>query len=214
MTELGGLISNGVPQGGFNLDGNFANQTKFDSPAAVTVTRGSLLAVADTGNSRLRLIGPNPPSTPLGLTGANPPRPTSPGPTPIAAPPSHHPVHGRLPTNHFMRSRIKTGRNGTLTFTVTVPGPGTVDVLATAWNDNLARAAIRLRPAPRRFVYAHSHLRARRATTLHLRVRPNARGRWLVRHHTFRVTLRLWISYTPRGGRSRTIGVRGLHLPH
>ena len=214
VTELGGLISNGVPQGGFNLDGNFANQTKFDSPAAVTVTRGSLLAVADTGNSRLRLIGPNPPSTPLGLTGANPPRPTSPGPTPIAAPPSHHPVHGRLPTNHFMRSRIKTGRNGTLTFTVTVPGPGTVDVLATAWNDNLARAAIRLRPAPRRFVYAHSHLRARRATTLHLRVRPNARGRWLVRHHTFRVTLRLWISYTPRGGRSRTIGVRGLHLPH
>jgi uncharacterized protein YjbI with pentapeptide repeats len=213
VKELGGLISNGVPQGGFNLDGNFADQTEFDSPAAVTVTRGSLLAVADTGNSRLRLIGPNPASTPSGLTGGNQPRPTSPGPTPIAAPPSHHPVHRRLPTNHFTRSRIKVGRNGTLTFAVTVPGPGTVDVLATASNDNLARAAIRLRPATRRFVYARSHLRARRATTLHLRVRPNARGRWLVRHHTFRVTLRLWISYTPRGGRARTFGVHGLHLP-
>jgi hypothetical protein len=66
--DLGGLISNGVPQGGYNGD-NFANQTEFDNPAAVTVTRGALLVVADTGNSLLREIGPNPRTTQLGATG-------------------------------------------------------------------------------------------------------------------------------------------------
>jgi hypothetical protein len=58
---LGGLVSNsGVPQGGFNGDGCWADQTEFDNPAAVTVTLGALLVVADTGNARLRQIGPTP----------------------------------------------------------------------------------------------------------------------------------------------------------
>jgi hypothetical protein len=225
IDDLGGLISNGVPQGGFNNDGNYANQTEFDNPAAVTVTRGALLVVADTGNSRLRQIGPSPLPTQPGGTLGSPPPPTDQRPNPPAAPtvttpppppppPLHKPAHRRLPTNHFTRSRITIRHNGTLTFTVKVPGPGTVDVLATAWNDNLARAAIRLRPAPHRFVYARSHTRARRATVLRFRVRPNAHGRRLVRHHTYRVTLRVWISYTPSGGRPRTVGIYGLHLPH
>jgi uncharacterized protein YjbI with pentapeptide repeats len=60
IDDLGGLISNGLPQGGFNGDGQWANQTKFQNPAAVTVTRGALLVIADTGNSRVRQIRPNP----------------------------------------------------------------------------------------------------------------------------------------------------------
>jgi hypothetical protein len=44
-------------------------------------------------------------------------------------------------------------------------------------------------------------------------VKPNAMGRRLVAHHRYRVTLRLWISYTPRHGRQRDIGYYGLHLP-
>jgi hypothetical protein len=60
IDDLGGPISGSVPQGGFNGDSLAANQTKFENPAAVTVTRGALLVVADTGNSRLRQIGPNP----------------------------------------------------------------------------------------------------------------------------------------------------------
>lgn len=34
-----------------------------------------------------------------------------------------------------------------------------------------------------------------------------------VTHHRYRVTLRLWISYTPTHGRQRDIGDYGLHLP-
>jgi len=60
IDDLAGLVSNGVPQGGFNGDGQWADQTKLQNPAAVTVTRGALLVIADTGNSRARQIGPSP----------------------------------------------------------------------------------------------------------------------------------------------------------
>ena len=42
------------------------------------------------------------------------------------------------PSNKFTVSRIKTEADGTITFSVRVPGPGSVDVLETAWNDNFA----------------------------------------------------------------------------
>ena len=43
------------------------------------------------------------------------------------------------PSNKFTVSRINTRADGTITFSVGVPGPGSVDVLETAWNDNFAR---------------------------------------------------------------------------
>ena len=60
VIELGGLISNGKPQGGFNGNGQYADQTKFDHPEAVTVTRGVLFVVADSGNHVVRKFGPIP----------------------------------------------------------------------------------------------------------------------------------------------------------
>jgi NHL repeat len=57
---LAGLVSGGTPQQGFNGDGDWADKTELDLPAGVTVTRGALLVVADTGNSRLRQVGPSP----------------------------------------------------------------------------------------------------------------------------------------------------------
>jgi 6-phosphogluconolactonase len=133
----------------------------------------------------------------------------------IPAPPSPPaPTHASSPTdNHFTVSNLRTHRDGKITFAVKLPGSGTIDVLETAWNDNLAHAAIRLAPAPRRFVVARAHKSARRATTLHLQVRPNIRGRQLVRHHTYPVTLRMWVTYTPTGGGPRSIGFHGLRLP-
>jgi hypothetical protein len=92
-----------------------------------------------------------------------------------------------LPVNQFTVSRVETHANGTITFAVKMPGPGAVDVLETAWDDNLlARVAVRLRPAARRFVFARAHKTAREATTLDFRVKPNARGRLLVQHHSYR----------------------------
>ena len=131
-----------------------------------------------------------------------------PPPSPPAA------THAGSPTdNHFTVSHLRTHRDGKITFAVKLPGSGRIDVLETAWNGNLAHAAIRLAPAPRRFVVGRAHKSARRATTLHLQVRPNMRGRQLVRHHTYPVTLRMWVTYTPTGGGPRSVGFHGLRLP-
>ena len=119
----------------------------------------------------------------------------------------------QAPNNQFTVSHIKTHRNGTITFNVKIPGPGAIDALETAWKNNLASAAVLLQPAARRFVIARHHTTAHDATTLKLRVTPNKHGNRLVRHHTYRVTLRLWVSYTPNNGRFRKQGFYGLHLP-
>ena len=118
-----------------------------------------------------------------------------------------------LPDNHFTVTRIRTHADGKITFAVKVPGPGRIDALATAWDDNIARVAILLEPAPHRFVYARAHHNTRRTTTVLIRVTPNTRGKLLIHHHTYPVLLRLWVSYTPTGGIHRSIGFHGLHLP-
>ncbi len=221
IDDLGGLVSNsGVPQGGFNGDGQYADQTEFENPAAVTATRGALLVVADTGNSRVRQIGPYPlPTEHGGGVGTPSPLPTPPQ-HPQSPQPPHNPQPPQLqnpppprPNNHFKVSHLTTHRNGTITLTAAVPGPGTIDLFATAPKSNRARAALRLHPAPGRFVFAQSRTTAHRAKTLHLRLAPNSRGRRLVRHHTHRVVLRLWVSYTPTGGEHRRRGFYGLRLP-
>ena len=118
-----------------------------------------------------------------------------------------------LPSNQFTVSHLRVHRNGKVEFDITVPYAGRLDVLETAWNNNLAHGAIVLQPAPRRFVIARAHKSAGRAGTLHFTVSPNARGKLLVRRHRYGVTLRLWITYTPVGGSYRKQGFYGLHLP-
>lgn len=86
-------------------------------------------------------------------------------------------------------------------------------MLETAWNDNVAHAAVLLQPAVDRFVYARKYVNADSAGIFHVRVKPTARGRRLVHHHSYRVLLRLWVTYTPAGGAYRSIGFYGLHLP-
>jgi hypothetical protein len=114
---------------------------------------------------------------------------------------------------------LKPHSDGVFIVTVKVPGPGTVDIMVTAWKDNfprgvgLGQAAALLQPAPGRFVFARAHARANRAGILRIPVFPNRLGRLLVQHHRYRVTLRLWITYTPTRGRARSNGYYGLHLP-
>ena len=119
------------------------------------------------------------------------------------------------PENTFGVSHVKTHRDGTITLDVTVPGPGTIDVLETAWNDNVAHVTALLQPAKNRFVYARKHAiaSATGGGTLTLRITPNARGKRLVLHHTYHVVLRLWVTYTPTGGNQRSVGFYGLHVP-
>ncbi len=117
------------------------------------------------------------------------------------------------PDNEFTVGQIRTSVGGKIRFSIRVPGPGTIDVLATVWKNNIAHAATTLQPAPRRFVFGRKHASAPQAGTFKLTLRPNARGRRLMRHHRYRVTLRLWVTYQPTAGRARSIGFYGLHPP-
>jgi hypothetical protein len=109
-------------------------------------------------------------------------------------------------------SHIASQSDGTIAFTVHVPASGRIDVMETAWDDNIARAASLLQPAAHRFVVARAHSAPRAAGTVRLLVRPNARGRQLIRDPSYRITLRAWITYTPPGGPSCSIGLYRLHL--
>ena len=119
-----------------------------------------------------------------------------------------------LPNNHFTVSHIKTHRNGAISFAVKVPGRGVINALGTAWINNIAQSTVLLQPARNRFVYGRSQKNARRKATIRMRLTPNARGRRLVAHHTYAVTLRLWVTYKPTGGQQSKLGFRALHLPH
>jgi hypothetical protein len=123
-----------------------------------------------------------------------------------------------LASNSFTVSEIRTFADGTVSFAIKVPGPGSVDALETAWSDNLAKLAnvaqadALLQPAAHRFVFARAHTQTAGARTIDVVVKPNPRGALLVQHHPYRIPLRLWITYTPTGGRAASIGIYGLHL--
>jgi hypothetical protein len=116
--------------------------------------------------------------------------------------------------NHFRVGKVHARRDGSVTFIVTFPGAGIADVLETAWLDNFAHLATVLEPAPARFVYARRHLVVSGAGAIRVIVRPNQRGMKLVAYHGYQVVLRLWVSYTPTGGKQRNIGFYGLHVTH
>jgi trimeric autotransporter adhesin len=117
-----------------------------------------------------------------------------------------------LPSNHFGVSDVKPHPNGNTDLVLSVPGPGVVDVMETAWDDDLASAADLPQPATARFVIARKHINASRAGKIQTHVTLNPRGETLLRHHRYRVVFRLWISYTPTGGQQRNIGIYGLHF--
>jgi hypothetical protein len=50
----------------------------------------------------------------------------------------------QAPNNQFTVSHIKTHRSGSITLNVKIPGPGAIDVLETAWKNNLATTAVLL----------------------------------------------------------------------
>ena len=74
VVDLGGLVDEaGIPQGGFNGDNQWADQTELNQPQGVTATgvADSVFVVADSANKRVRLLGP----TPLDVSGAPLPPP-------------------------------------------------------------------------------------------------------------------------------------------
>jgi hypothetical protein len=90
IDHLGGMIGNNGPQGGYNGDGQWANQTQLQGPTAVGATAGAWVVVADSGNKRLRQLGPSPANEPGSTMAASLER--APGP------PRASPVSTALPT--------------------------------------------------------------------------------------------------------------------
>jgi hypothetical protein len=115
------------------------------------------------------------------------------------------------PSNRFRVGGLHTHHDGRVTFKLTVPGPGAIDLLETAWLDNFAHAAT-LKPAAGRFVFARKRVTAGGPGTITITVAPNARGKQLVARHRYAVVIRLWVSFTPTSGIVRSQGLKGLHI--
>ncbi len=111
-----------------------------------------------------------------------------------------------------LHGAVRGGINGTISLHVKVPGPGAIDVLVTAWKNNLAATTQLAQPAPHRFVYGRKHAVATHRGKVHLVIHPNRKGRLLLAHHRYRITLRVWVAFTPHNGTRRSTGIFGLHL--
>ena len=193
--DLAGLLdADGNPEGGFNGDGQYADATKLDSPLGVTVTRGALYVVADTGNGRLRQVGPPPPSPDLE------PKPPVVKP-PVVKPPVVVPPVAEPPDNRFSIRRVKVKRDGSVKLRVRVRAAGRLRALVTTKRNG------RQRP------FAKGERQVRRAGTVTLRARPTARGKRILRRDHGRLALRLAVTFRPTGGDPRTDRMRGLRLP-
>ena len=134
---------------------------------------------------------------------------------------------GSPPPPELQVSAITTTAEGTTNLSVGAPVPGEIDVLETAWIDNLDHAYQRLagtsanvllQPASGRFVFARSSAPVSQAGRIPITVTSNPTGALLIEHHRYRVTIRLWITYTPTGGSpersaTTTLTSTGLALP-
>jgi hypothetical protein len=112
------------------------------------------------------------------------------------------------PSNQFTISNVKpNAADGSVSFDVTVPGPGGLDVLETAWNSSLNATSAELRPGPHRFVFSRKSVHVNRAGKLVVRIKPNAKGRKALakaRHSHHPLIINLWVSYSPTGGTALT----------
>ena len=92
---------------------------------------------------------------------------------------------------------------------VTVPGPGTVNLLATHEDITKASAAsARLKPGQEREGLGRVAITTTAAGKVTVTLHPNAAGRRLVRRHGrlgWALNVAVWTSYTPKGGRTRNV---------
>lgn len=116
-----------------------------------------------------------------------------------------------LPPNNFIKPKVHGSKDGTITFSLKLPGAGTVDVLEAAAKNAVA-TAVALKPGKGQFAFASSHVRVKKAGSVKFRIKPNAAGRKLMRHHQRAVAIVLSIRYTPTQGNPRTVVLKGIRL--
>jgi hypothetical protein len=104
-------------------------------------------------------------------------------------------------SNRFFVTAVRAGRSGAARLRVTLPGPGSVKAVATAWN-----------AAPhgsrKRIVYAFTRLAVRRGGRVFITLAPAAAGRALLRIRGARPMLSVVVAYPPTGARSRVLRLK------
>ncbi len=108
-------------------------------------------------------------------------------------------------TNRFVVVRLRATGSGEARLALSLPGPGSVHVVATAWN--AAAGASR-----RRLAYGTTSAGARRGGPLALVVEPTAAGRALLGTHGARPVIAFAVTYKPPGGHARVLRPKPLHL--
>ena len=89
-------------------------------------------------------------------------------------------------------SHVETQRDGTVTFMLKTSQRGTIDVLASRCGKRRAAHSGPARPGRGCYAFARAARRLSRSGTTRVTVRPGARGRREVRHHTRAVRIDLW----------------------
>ena len=108
-------------------------------------------------------------------------------------------------TNRFVVVRLRATGSGAARLALKLPGPGSVRVIATAWN--AAAGASR-----RRLAYGTASAGARQGGPLALVVQPTAAGRALLGTHGARPVIALAVTYKPPGARARVLRPKPLRL--
>ena len=137
--------------------------------------------------------------------------------TPAAAPSppatAEEPSVKTLPSNTFTIDAHTHSANGTIALTLTLPGPGELNMLGTHSNPprSATAASVLLAPGHDRFLaWARSRLTATNAGTVHATLHPNAVGTRMYRYarnHGWALHIRVWVSYTPTAGTARSIPI-------
>jgi autotransporter-associated beta strand protein len=218
---------NGTLNGGLTNNGGTATGAP-DTPTGVTATSGNRHAtvsftpgaahcfpvgyIATSAPGAVHGLGAGSPINVSPLTNGTGYRFTVMAANPIGTSTASAPSAPVTPSsNRFGRPHLHVNRDGSISFALKLPGPGALEVLETAAKSDMAKAAA-LKPAMGRFVFARVTARVKRTRTIRLRIRPDAAGRRLLRHHRHAVLIRLSIRYTPTHGKSRTVVLTGIRL--
>jgi hypothetical protein len=114
--------------------------------------------------------------------------------------------HVIRPSNRFSVTHLRPRLNGTVTFTLKIPGGGEFAI-----NETAPRSAL---PHPRRgrLTFASRKLKALFKSSVRVTVKPNKRGRALLHHHNSTVWLTLAVKFTPINGKPRIETFRRLRV--
>jgi hypothetical protein len=157
------------------------------------------LAAADAGHSiRVIVTASNGGGSSTSVSAATAAVTGSPTPTPTLT----------VPSNVFAIGSARATADGTIMVTLTVPGPGTVDILGTHEDIKRASAAsVLLNPGGSRFDWGRASAAPDRADAMTVALHPDSAGKRLLKRHRahgWALHVTIWTTYVPAGGNARS----------